>query len=96
MYPITPALVDPNNRLTNYIVTTNSGVLTVGASLTWAAPASILYGTPLSAIQLNASAGIPGTFVYTPAAGAELTVGSYTLSVMFTPSDSGRFQQRNH
>jgi hypothetical protein len=28
-YPITPILVDPNNRLGNYVVTTNDGTLTV-------------------------------------------------------------------
>ena len=38
-------------------------------TITWAAPADITYGTALSATQLNATATVPGTFVYTPAAG---------------------------
>jgi len=59
----------------------------------WAAPAGIVYGTPLSAAQLNATAvnaggnAVPGTFVYTPAAGAVLNAGTQTLSVTFTPTD---------
>lgn len=56
--------------------------------ITWAKPATISYGTPLSATQLNATASVPGTFVYSPAAGAVLTSGSQTLSASFTPTDS--------
>jgi pilus assembly protein CpaE len=54
----------------------------------WPAPAPVIYGTPLSAAQLNATASIPGTFVYTPAAGEALTAGTQTLSATFTPADS--------
>ncbi len=49
------------------------------------------YGTALSATQLNASSTVAGTFVYTPAAGTVLTAGSQTLSVTFTPTDSGDY-----
>jgi hypothetical protein len=62
--------------------------------ITWAAPASITYGTPLSATQLNATSAnaqgiaIPGAFTYTPAAGAILPAGTQTLSVLFTPTDT--------
>jgi hypothetical protein len=56
--------------------------------ITWAAPAPITYGTPLSAAQLNATANVAGTFVYTPPAGTILQAGSQTLSVMFTPTDA--------
>ena len=38
-------------------------------TITWATPAAITYGTALSATQLNADAGVAGTFVYTPASG---------------------------
>ena len=55
--------------------------------ITWATPAPITYGTPLSAVQLNATASVPGSFVYTPAAGSVLGAGSQTLSVTFTPTD---------
>ena len=58
-------------------------------TITWATPASITYGTALSATQLNATATVPGTFVYTPAAGTVLTAGAaQTLSVTFTPTDT--------
>ena len=56
--------------------------------ITWATPAPIPYGTALSSTQLNASANVPGTFTYTPAAGAVLTAGTQTLSVSFSPTDS--------
>jgi hypothetical protein len=58
-------------------------------SVSWQAPASITYGTPLGAAQLDATANVPGTFTYTPAAGTILTAGSaQPLSVLFTPTDS--------
>jgi hypothetical protein len=57
-------------------------------TVTWATPAPITYGTALSAIQLDATASVAGTFVYTPGAGALLTAGLQTLQVSFTPSNS--------
>jgi len=56
--------------------------------ITWSAPASITYGDALSATQLNATASVPGKFVYSPAAGEILSAGTHTLSVLFTPTDS--------
>ncbi len=38
-------------------------------TITWASPAGITYGTALSAAQLDATANVPGTFAYSPAAG---------------------------
>ncbi len=38
-------------------------------AITWSKPADMSYGTALDSTQLNASASVPGTFVYTPAAG---------------------------
>ncbi|MFN8538619.1 MAG: MBG domain-containing protein, partial [Thermomicrobiales bacterium] len=57
-------------------------------TLTWNTPAAITYGTALSATQLNASTGVAGSFAYTPASGAILAVGTQTLSVTFTPTDT--------
>src|SRR5439155_1443952 len=58
-------------------------------TITWAAPASITSGTALSGTQLNATASVPGTFVYTPPAGTVLPVGAaQSLSVTFTPTDT--------
>ena len=55
--------------------------------ITWPDPSQISYGTALSDIQLNATASVPGTFVYTPSAGHVLASGRYTLSASFTPLD---------
>jgi hypothetical protein len=59
--------------------------------ITWATPASIIYGTALSATQLNATASVPGSFAYTPAAGSIPTAGTDTLSVTFTPTDTTNY-----
>jgi uncharacterized repeat protein (TIGR03803 family) len=61
---------------------------TTPSLVTWATPAPIVYGTRLSAAQLNATASVPGTFVYLPLAGTRLHAGSQTLTVVFTPTDS--------
>jgi hypothetical protein len=61
----------------------------------WASPDPIPCGTPLGAAQLNASASIPGTFEYTPAAGEVLTAGSHALSAIFIPSDGSRYSRAN-
>ena len=56
--------------------------------ITWENPADIRFGTLLSDIQLNATADVPGTFVYTPAIGAKLNEGTnQELKVSFTPID---------
>ena len=52
-------------------------------------PADITYGTALDATQLNATASVPGSFVYTPVAGTVLNAGNgQTLKVDFTPTDT--------
>lgn len=75
--------------------TTSIPLIAGGAKLAsiiaWANPPSIVYGTALGAQQLNASANVPGTFSYSSAAGSILTVGSHTLLVTFTPTDSTDF-----
>jgi hypothetical protein len=57
-------------------------------TITWANPAAITYGTALSATQLNATASVGGTFAFLPIAGTVLPVGSQTLNVTFTPTDT--------
>jgi hypothetical protein len=60
--------------------------------LSWANPADIVYGTPLGSAQLDASASIPGTFTYTPAAGNIPPAGTaLALSAMFIPTDSADY-----
>ncbi|RXA16682.1 PKD domain-containing protein [Methanosarcina sp. MSH10X1] len=67
--------------------------------ITWNTPADIINGTALSSTQLNAAAidsmtgnTVNGTFVYTPAAGTVLSVGTYTLHVNFTPTDTVTYE----
>ncbi len=43
--------------------------------VTWATPDPITYGTALSVTQLDATANVPGKFVYTPISGKVLAVG---------------------
>src|SRR5208283_2776324 len=78
----------------DYTTATATVALTVNKAtqvITWVPP-TITYGTPLSATQLDATANVPGTFVYTPAAGMIFSsVGSQPLSVSFTPSDSSDY-----
>ena len=74
---------------------TNTGTLTIGKAtptITWANPTNITYGTALSGTQLNATASVPGSFVYTPASGTVLNAGNgQALHVDFTPTDSGNY-----
>jgi len=60
-------------------------------TITWSNPASVVYGTALSSTQLNATASVPGTFTYSPAAGAVPKAGAQTLSVAFTPTDTSKY-----
>jgi FG-GAP-like repeat len=65
---------------------TVSGTSLLASTLTWANPAPIPVGTPLTNTQLNATDSVPGTFVYTPAKNTVLPAGTQTLSVTFTPT----------
>jgi hypothetical protein len=79
---------------TNYRSVTKDVTLTVAKAtptVTWADPASITSVTPLGTAQLDATADVPGTFAYTPAAGTVLSAGTHTLSVTFTPTDEADY-----
>jgi hypothetical protein len=62
-------------------------------ALTWTNPAAITYGTALSSKQLNATnvIGVPGNYAYSPTNGGVLNVGTNTLSVIFTPSNTNEY-----
>ncbi len=78
----------------NYTTATQTVQLIVSQAtpvITWANPAGVVYGTALSSTQLNATASVPGTFVYTPALGSVPTAGTDTLSVTFTPTDTTNY-----
>ena len=79
---------------TRYRTATASVSITVEKAtpaIVWAPPAPITYPAALGAVQLNATSGIAGSFVYTPAAGTVIAPGARTLSVMFTPADSAHY-----
>ncbi|MEY2879840.1 MAG: hypothetical protein RLZZ15_2220 [Verrucomicrobiota bacterium] len=59
--------------------------------ISWAAPATITYGTTLSGTQLNATANVPGTFAFTPTSGAVLAAGDQPLSVAFSPANAANY-----
>jgi hypothetical protein len=86
----TPSTITPSI----FTSATGSSTVTVTAAtganplVAWNTPAPITYGTPLSVAQLDATASVPGTFSYSPAAGTVLTAGSHFLTVNFTPNDT--------
>ena len=57
-------------------------------TITWPASAAITYGTALSSTQLNATASVQGTLIYSPAAGTVLKAGTQTLKASFTPANA--------
>jgi hypothetical protein len=59
--------------------------------ITWNTPAEITSATTLSETQLNATASVPGSFTYTPAAGSVLEPGLRTLSASFAPTDATNY-----
>ena len=76
----------------NYNAVTSSAITQVvnqaTPQITWSNPSTIVYGAALGAAQLNATANVPGSFSYSPAAGTVLYPGTQTLSTTFTPGDT--------
>src|SRR5262249_61494320 len=54
-------------------------------------PSPIPSPRPPGAPSPPAPADVAGTFAYTPASGAVLTAGAQSLTVQFTPTDSGNY-----
>jgi hypothetical protein len=77
---------DANNRPSS--ATLMLTVTQAMTTITWATPAAVTFGTVLSGTQLDATASVPGTFVYSPAAGTTPAAGTDQLSVTFTPTDT--------
>jgi hypothetical protein len=70
------------------VTVTNAFTFVGTPAITWAAPAPLVYGTALDAGRLDATANVPGAFVYTPGVGAALDSGPNVLSVLFSPSNT--------
>lgn len=78
----------------NFITAQTSVVLTVERAtptVSWIAPAAIVYGTPLGVAQLRASATVAGQFTYSPNAGVVLNAGTHTLTALFIPTDTANY-----
>lgn len=90
-------LFTPNNAASFSPVTAsvNLQVNQAVPKLIWNKPGALSYGTPLGSTQLDASASVPGVFIYSPAAGAILTAGVQVLTVSFTPTDTTDYQSVN-
>ena len=87
-YNVTATINDPSYQ------GTTTGILVITKAtpvITWNNPANIVYGTPLSSTQLNATANVGGTFQYNPPAGTVLNVGTQQLLVTFTPTDTANY-----
>jgi hypothetical protein len=88
-YPIIPSA--GSLSAANYDFTTflDGALAIVQATpvLTWANPTPIVYGTALSANQLNATVNVPGANAYNPTNGTVLNAGTNMLTVVFTPAD---------
>lgn len=67
-------------------------VILLSPVVTWNTPQEIIYGTPLGGEQLNATADVAGSFVYSPGSGTVLPAGTNTLSLEFAPADPDRYQ----
>ena len=66
----------------------NSNILAKGIpNVSWPALLPITATSKIGSSQLNATADVAGTFVYSVAAGSTLEVGKYTLTLTFTPKD---------
>jgi phospholipase C len=88
-YPIT--IAQGTFSTPNYTLVYVNGTLSVTQAtpvIVWPPPAPVLYGAVLDATQLNASASVPGTFVYNPPPGWLANPGTQPLSATFTPTDS--------
>lgn len=83
------------NDATSYNSATAQVTITVNKAkptISWSTPSAITYGTALSGTQLNASASVSGTFVYSPSAGDTPPIGPQTLNVTFTPGDASNYE----
>ncbi|HWE53204.1 MAG TPA: MBG domain-containing protein, partial [Bryobacteraceae bacterium] len=84
-YSVVVAVTDPNYS------GAASGAFTIQKAtpvVTWPQPASLAFGSPLGAGQLNATSTPAGSPTYSPPSGTVLQAGAnQTLSVTFAPAD---------
>ena len=89
-YPITPTLIDPNSKLSNYIVTTTPGTLTIMSTPAALPTFSPVGGTFTSAQTVTISDTTPGATIYyttngtVPTTNSAVYTGPITVSVSET------------
>jgi len=82
------------NKVNKTVIINVIAIVKKDPVITWANPADILLSIPLSNLQLNATADVAGTFVYTPAIGTVLNAGAaQSLKVDFTPTDATHYNK---
>jgi len=87
-YAINQGSLTLNSNYDLSFVSNDFEIIKATPVIDWENPADIYYGTLLSSTQLNAFAGISGTYEYNPPAGTLLSDGNnQELNVTFTPSD---------
>jgi hypothetical protein len=70
----------------------NQTVSKATPTITWTASAAITFGSALSSLQLDATASVPGSFVYSPPAGTVPPAGNgQSLSASFIPGDTTNY-----
>jgi hypothetical protein len=84
---------DGTGNYNNSSGTVSDSIAKATLVINWSNPASIVYGTALGSVQLNATAtgvsgALPGTFTYNPAASTVLPPGLQPLNVSFVPNDT--------
>jgi hypothetical protein len=90
-FEFTATAVDEAGNTVTESVTYTVGRLT--PVITWTDPSAVSYPSGLGGSQLNATADVPGTFSYSPAAGTILDAGYHALTVTFTPTDQNAYEQ---
>ncbi len=83
---LTVTISSPN--FSSNVTATDAVLFQQPPPIKWATPAPIVYGTALSAAQLDATSTLAGSFTYSPAAGTVLSVGPQTLTATFAPVDT--------
>jgi hypothetical protein len=87
-HPLTVTFTPTDTK--DYTVTTVQVTIQVnkGTPVIHWDPAPLQIDSKLGAAQLDATASVPGTFVYAPALGTEITTTTKTLKVVFTPANT--------